>query len=42
MENGYRILVGKVEKRPRGRLRCRWEDDIKIDLQEGCMWIGIN
>jgi len=34
----YRILVGKPEgKRPRGRLRRRWEDDIKMDLQEvGC------
>jgi hypothetical protein len=34
----YRVLVGKSEgKRPLGRLRCRWEDDIKADLQEvGC------
>jgi hypothetical protein len=31
-------LVGKPEgKRPLGRSRCRWEDNIKIDLQEvGC------
>ena len=30
------VLVGKPEgKRPRGRLRCRWEDNIKMDLQEG-------
>ena len=31
-------LVGKPEgKRPLGRPRCRWEDNIKIDLQEvGC------
>jgi hypothetical protein len=29
------MLVGKPEgKRPLGRPRCRWEDDIKIDLQE--------
>ena len=40
----YRGLVGKPEeKRPLGRPRCRWEDNIKIDLQEvgcGCMdWI---
>ena len=31
----YRVLVGKPEgKRPLGRSRCRWEDIIKIDLQE--------
>jgi hypothetical protein len=29
----YRVLVGKPEgKRPLGRLRCRWEDNIKMDL----------
>ena len=34
----YGVLVGKPEgKRPFGRLRCRWEDNIKMDLQEvGC------
>jgi len=34
----YRILVGKTGgKRPLGRLRPRWEDNIKMDLQEvGC------
>ena len=34
----YRILVGKPEgKRPLGRLRRRWEDNVKVDLQEvGC------
>jgi hypothetical protein len=32
----YRVLVGKPEgKRPYGRPRCRWEDNIKMDLQEG-------
>jgi len=32
----YRILVGKPEeKRPLGRPRRRWEDNIKMDLQEG-------
>jgi len=32
----YRVLVGKPEgKRPLGRLRRRWEDNIKMDLQEG-------
>jgi hypothetical protein len=29
----YRVLVGKPEgKRPLGRRRLRWEDNIKIDL----------
>ena len=34
----YRILVGKYEgKSPLGRPRCRWIDNIKMDLQEvGC------
>jgi hypothetical protein len=34
----YRVLVGKPEgKRRRGRSRCRWEHNIKMDLQEvGC------
>ena len=34
----YRFLVGKPEgKRRLGRLRSRWEDNIKKDLQEvGC------
>jgi hypothetical protein len=33
-----RFLVGKPEgKRPLGRISCRWEDNIKMDLQEvGC------
>jgi hypothetical protein len=34
----HRVLVGKLErKRPLGRPRRRWEDNIKMDLQEvGC------
>jgi hypothetical protein len=34
----YRVLVGKpIGKRPHGGLRLRWEDNIKMDLQEvGC------
>jgi hypothetical protein len=34
----YRVFVGKPEgKRPLGRPRCRWEYNIKMDLQElGC------
>jgi len=37
-EGVYRVLVGKPEgKRPLGRPRLRWEDNIKMDLQEvGC------
>ena len=36
--NAYRVLVGKPEgKRPLGRPRCRWEDNIKMDFREvGC------
>ena len=36
--NTYRVLVGKPEgKRPLGRPRRRWEDNIKMDLREvGC------
>jgi hypothetical protein len=35
----YRVLVGRSEgERPLGRPRCRWEDNIKLDLRE----IGIN
>jgi len=31
----YRDLLGKAEgKRPLGRLKRRWEDNIKMDLQE--------
>ena len=39
----YRVLVGKPEgKRTLGRSKCRWEDDIKMDLEEvGCgVWTG--
>jgi hypothetical protein len=33
--NAYRILAGKPErKRPLGRPRRRWVDNIKIDLRE--------
>jgi hypothetical protein len=40
--NAYRILVGKPEgKRPLGRPRCRWVDNIKIDLRE-TVWDGID
>jgi hypothetical protein len=32
--NAYRVLAGKPEgKRQLGRLRCRWEDNIKMDYR---------
>jgi hypothetical protein len=32
----YKVLVGKPERRrPLERPRCKWEDNIKIDLREG-------
>jgi hypothetical protein len=42
----YRVLVGKPEgNRPLGRPRRRWEDNIKMDLQEvecgGMDWIEV-
>jgi hypothetical protein len=42
----YRILVGMPEgKRPFGRRRRRWEDNIKLDLREiwidGANWIQL-
>ena len=44
----HRVLVGKPEgKRPLGRPRHRWEDNIKMDLQEvggvetGWSWLSI-
>jgi hypothetical protein len=43
----YRILVGRPEgKRPLGRPRRRWENNIKIDLREtgidGMNWIRLS
>ena len=36
----YRVLVGKPRgKRPLGRPRCRWEDNIKLDFQDGGLTI---
>jgi hypothetical protein len=42
----YRALVGKPEeRRPLGRLKRRWEDNIKMDLREvgwgGTDWINL-
>jgi hypothetical protein len=47
--NVYRVLVGKPEgKRPLGRPRRRWEDEIKMYLREigwgvwsGFIWLRI-
>jgi hypothetical protein len=44
--NAYRLLVGKPEgKRPLGRPRRRWMDNIKMDFGEiecgGVDWIGL-
>ena len=39
--NAYRVLVGKPEsKRPLGRPRRRWEDNIKMDLRVVIIDIG--
>jgi hypothetical protein len=42
----YRILVEKPEgKRPLVRMRCRWEDGIRMDLREiglaSVLWIHL-
>jgi hypothetical protein len=42
----YRVLVGRTDgKRPLGRPRRRWEDNIKLDLREigidGANWIQL-
>ena len=41
MEEGrsaFEILTGKpTGKRPLGKPRCRWEDDITMDLKEICI-----
>jgi hypothetical protein len=44
--NAYRILVGKPEgKRPLGRLRRMWVDNVKMDFKEirldGVDWIDM-
>jgi hypothetical protein len=42
----YKILVGRPKrKRPLGRPRCRWEDNMKMDLREmridGVKWVQL-
>jgi hypothetical protein len=48
MRNAYKVLFGKPEgKRPLGRFRHRWEDNIRMHLREmgwvwtGCIWLRI-
>jgi len=38
LRNAHKIFVGKLEgRRPYGRPRCRWEDNIRMDVREiGC------
>jgi hypothetical protein len=45
-ESEYRVLIGKPEgKRPLGKPRRKWDNNIKMDLQEvGCVgmdWIEL-
>jgi hypothetical protein len=40
--NAYKDFVGKPEgKRPLGRPKRRWEDNINMDLKE-IRWVGMN
>jgi hypothetical protein len=49
VRGSYKVLVGKPEgRRPLGKPRCRWEDNVKMDLQEvgwgawtGLIWLRI-
>jgi hypothetical protein len=42
MRNGYIILVRKLEgKKPLGRPRRRWEDNLIMDLRE-VVWEGVD
>jgi hypothetical protein len=42
MRNAYQVLVGKPEeKKQLERTRCRWEDDIGMDLRE-MAWEGVD
>jgi hypothetical protein len=40
----YRVLIGRPEgKRPLGRPRRRWEDNIKVDIREvGIDWVNLD
>jgi len=39
--SAYRVLVVKPERRPLGRRRCRWEDNIKEVGWRGMGWIDL-
>jgi hypothetical protein len=42
VRNAYKIVIGTAEgKRPRGRCRRRWEDNIRMDLRE-IRWEGVD
>jgi hypothetical protein len=42
VKNAYKILVGKREgKRPLGRPKRRWEDNIRMDIRE-IGWKGVD
>jgi hypothetical protein len=42
MRNAYKIFVGKSEgKRPLGRPRRRWKDNIRMNLRE-IVWEDVN
>jgi hypothetical protein len=42
MTNSSKILFGKLEvKRPLGRRRRRWEDNIRVDIKE-IWWEGVD
>jgi hypothetical protein len=41
-KNAYTILVGNAEgKRPQGKPRRRWMDNVKVDLRE-IGWVGMD
>ena len=42
IRGAYRVFVGKPEeRRPLGRPRLRWEDNIKMDIRE-VGWVDLN
>jgi hypothetical protein len=41
--NTYRLLVGKPEgRRPLGRPKCRWVDNVRMDLGNGMGFCGLD
>jgi len=42
MRKLYKVLIGKPEgNRPLVRSRCRWDDNIRMDLRDNC-WEGVD